>query len=191
MSDLEVKLYAKRILRTAEYCVAEVARLRGYRGQPFQKLSVRSRADYVRLAHFILQNNLHPKLYLMVMKEFSVNFYPRTLYGPKAFEKYRDYITKLKRRYAGLKNFSANDSSMNILRNDLFMVAACDPNLTPEEFYSDGPKRFVGYGPLKTHIDSFAEVIDSKSYKILLNLLEKKKVADCNYANLIRTAIKC
>jgi hypothetical protein len=191
-SEMLENLIAKRIISLAKWTYSKMQQLSGRSYfVKWERVKEDTKIKYVRLAGFIYNNHLHPDLYLKTMKEFSVHFYPTVLYGQTALQKYSDYITKIKTRYKDVKTFnSANrDAMLPILRNDLWLVATCDPRYTPKMFFKDIPGgTFYGCHKLKENLDTFEDMIHPVTLKILNDLLSSGHVEQSKYAKLVRTA---
>lgn len=191
-SELTENLVAKRIITLAKWCYSKMQQLserKFFTG--WERLKTDTQIKYVKLAGFIYTNRLHPNLYLKVMREFSVNFYPNVLYGRGAIEKYNDYMAKIKARYKDVRTF--NNSNKNamlvILRNDLWLVATCDPKLSPQTFFKDiAGGTFYGFAKLKENLDTFADVVHPFTLKVLKDLLQTGHVEQSRYSSLVRSA---
>lgn len=181
--DLVLQLIERRVWRLAHQCFKEMQRLRGREYTVyFGNVAPRVQAQYIRLAGFIIMNKLHPRLYLRVMYEYSVNFYVTNLYGKNSMEKYLDYMEKIKRRYRTVKNYNVNDSSLNILRNDLYTVAGiCNPLLDPMKFFTDENGQFAQLSLLKKHINVLVPIVDPKTVPILRDILRCGSISKSKY----------
>lgn len=196
--QLFINLLARRIEQLAAKLYKEIRSIHGSENwAPFGFLGARARKLYLRLAAFVIQHNLHPFLYLRVMREFQINMYPTNLYGHIALQKYNDYMAKLRKRYRTLKAYTSNisDPSINILRNDLYMIAGiCDPAISPEDFWRDmrlpGKRpRLIGLDSLKQKLGVIKPVIDKKTFTLVSDLLASRSISTSSYSQLIKVAV--
>jgi hypothetical protein len=197
-SALMVNLYKKKIKKLAEQMFRDLCR---YRGMPtninFKIISARQQKVYIRLAAFVIEKQVHPGLYLRIMSEFQKNMYPNLLYGELAWQKYKDYIEHLKKQYRSLERYTSNiqDRSLNILRNDLYVVqSVCAPVMDSERFWSDvrvpeEPPAFFGKASLILKMSVLKHMVDPKTLKVLEHIVNTGSIEQSGYAAEITAAI--